>query len=151
MFTVKEAAELMEISPHSLRFYDNEGLLPSLSKRNGRRMFTYEDLEWVYNIMCWRKTGMSLADIRRYIELAREGDDTVDERYEIILRQRERAMEEVKEAKQRLKMLHRKVMWYQALKAGDNPNRWRPDIEGMIRKAQAKKKKSKTSRIPKAV
>lgn len=146
MFTVKEAAEIMGISPHSLRFYDNEGLLPTLSKRNKRRLFSYEDLEWVYNIMCWRDTGMSLADIRRYIELAREGDDTVDERYEMILRQRDRAIEEVKAARQRVKMLQRKVLWYQALKRGEDPNKWRPDIDALVKKAQAVNGKSKTVR-----
>lgn len=141
MFTVKEAAEIMGISPHALRFYDNEGLLPTLSRRNKRRLFSHEDLEWVYNIQCWRETGMSLADIRRYIELYREGDATIEERYQIILRQRDRAVEEIKAAKQRAKILQRKVLWYQDLMHGANPNKWRPNIHAMIKKAVARKKK----------
>ena len=64
MFTVKEAAEIMGISPHSLRFYDKEGLFPSLARtESGRRMFSYEELEWVYTIQCWRATGMPLAEV----------------------------------------------------------------------------------------
>lgn len=145
MFTVKEAAEIMGISPHALRFYDNEGLLPTLSRRNQRRLFSYEDLEWVYNIMCWRDTGMSLADIRRYIELAREGEGTIDERFEMILRQRDKAIEDVKAAKQRVKVLHRKVMWYQSLKNGEKPEKWRPNIREIVKKAQAKKKTGKNT------
>lgn len=141
MFTVKEAAEIMGISPHALRFYDNEGLLPTLSRQNKRRLFTYEDLEWVHNIQCWRATGMPLSEIRRYIELAREGDSTIDERYDMILKQRDRAVEEVKAAKQRVKILQRKVMWYQDLKRGADPSKWRPNMQAIVQKALSQKKK----------
>lgn len=143
MFTVKEAAEIMDISPHTLRFYDNEGLLPTLSRQNKRRMFSYEDLEWVHNIQCWRATGMPLSEIRHYIELAREGDETIEERYQIILRQRDRALEEVKAAKQRAKMLEYKVNWYEELRRGADPKKWRPNIQAIVQKALAKKKKGK--------
>lgn len=140
MFTVKEASEIMGISPHTLRFYDNEGLLPGLSKRNRRRLFTYDDLEWVYNVQCWRDSGMSLAAIRRYIELHQQGDATLGDRYQMILEQRDKAIEEVKAAKQRVKLLQRKMMWYQDLMRGADPNKWRPNIRQIVRKAQEKKK-----------
>lgn len=142
MFTVKEASEIMAISPHTLRFYDKEGLLPTLSRtESGRRMFSYEDLEWVYNIQCWRATGMPLAEVKRYIEMLREGDKTIAERYAIIRRQHERAIEEVRVAKERVKMLEYKTKWYQALMNGDDPNKWRPNIHAIVDKALAKRKK----------
>lgn len=142
MFTVKEASEIMGISPHSLRFYDKEGLLPTLSRTESRRrLFSLEDLEWVYNIQCWRATGMPLAEIRRYIELAREGAGTVEERYRIILKQYDRAIEEAKAAKERVRMLQYKVNWYEALRRGADPNKWRPNMHAIVQKAQEKKKK----------
>lgn len=142
MFTVKEASEIMGISPHSLRFYDKEGLLPTLSRtESGRRMFSYEDLEWVYNIQCWRSTGMPLAEIRRYIGLLREGKETLEERFEIILQQRDRAIEEAKAARERVKILQYKVNWYEALRQGADPDKWRPNIHAIVQKAQAKKKR----------
>lgn len=149
MFSVKEASEIMGISPHSLRFYDKEGLLPTLSRSESRRrLFSYEDLEWVYNIQCWRATGMPLAEIKRYIELLREGPGTIEERYQIILRQKAKAIEEAKAAKERVKMLEHKVNWYQALLRGEDPNRWRPNMRAIVDRALAKKKE--TTRIKKA-
>ena len=142
MFTVKEAAEIMGINPHSLRFYDKEGLLPTLSRTESRRrMFSYEDLEWVYNIQCWRRTGMPLAEIKRYIELVREGEATIEERYQMILKQRDRAVEEAKAAKERVKMMQYKVNWYESLREGADPSRWRPNIHAIVQKALAKRKK----------
>lgn len=151
MFTVKEASEIMGISAHSLRFYDKEGLLPTLSRTESRRrMFSYEDLEWVYNIQCWRATGMPLAEIKRYIELLREGNGTITQRYEIILKQRERAIEEANLAKERVKMLDYKVNWYQALMEDKDPSVWRPNIRAIVEKAQAKKKKAAAAKLKQA-
>lgn len=145
MFTVKEASEIMGISPHSLRFYDKEGLLPTLSRTESRRrMFSYEDLEWVYNVQCWRATGMPLAEIKRYIELLREGEETIEERYRMILKQREKAIEEVKAAKERVKMLEHKVNWYEALMKGADASKWRPNIRAIVDKTLAKKKREAT-------
>lgn len=150
MFTIKEASEIMGISAHSLRFYDKEGLLPTLSRTDSRRrMFSYQDLEWVYNIQCWRATGMPLAEIRRYIDLLREGNGTIEERYNIILKQRDRAIEEAKAAKERVKMLDYKVNWYEALRRGANPDKWRPNMHAIVEKALSKKKKE-TKRMKEA-
>lgn len=151
MFTVKEASEIMNISPHTLRFYDKEGLLPTLSRTESkRRLFSYEDLEWVYNIQCWRATGMPLSEIRHYIDLLREGKHTIEERYQIILKQRARAVEEAKLAAERVTMLDYKVKWYQALRRGANPDKWRPNIPAIVEKAMARKKKKESGRVKKA-
>lgn len=150
MFTVKEVSELMGISAHSLRFYDKEGLLPTLSRTESkRRVFSYEDLEWVYNIQCWRATGMPLAEIKRYIELLREGEQTIEERFQIILKQQEKAVEEVKAAQERVKILEYKVNWYKALMSGADSSKWRPNMRAIVEKKLAKKKKE-TARMKKA-
>ena len=39
--------------------------------------------------MCMRKTGMTIAYIKNYIELCQEGDNTINQRYEIFLKQKE--------------------------------------------------------------
>lgn len=140
MFTVKEVSEILNVSPHALRFYDNEGLLPGLSRRNTHRLFSYEDLEWVRSVQCWRESGMSVADIRRYLELYSEGDGTLGERRQMILEQRDRAIAEVKAAKERVKMLDRKVQWHDALVAGEDPNKFRPNMYAIVEKAMKRKR-----------
>lgn len=92
-----------------------------------------------YNIQCRRATGMPLAKIRRYIELLRE---TIPQRYQIILKQREKAFEEAKAAKKRGKILEYKVNWYQALMRGEDSSKWRPNMHVIVDKAQAKKKEA---------
>ena len=74
----------------TLRFYDKEGLLPFVERLpGGIRMFQDTDLEWLQIIGCMKKAGMSIRDIRQYIEQAQRGDDTIILRLVILHRQRE--------------------------------------------------------------
>uniref|UniRef100_UPI00254A4198 MerR family transcriptional regulator n=1 Tax=Lactococcus garvieae TaxID=1363 RepID=UPI00254A4198 len=89
MLTIKDVSEIMEISPHTLRFYDKKGLFPFV-KRNDQniRIFSENDLEWVYVVKCLRETGLSIAKIRNYIELCIVGDQTIPDRLSLLKKQK---------------------------------------------------------------
>lgn len=76
--TVGEMAKILDIPASTLRYYDKEGLLPFVERSpGGIRMFRDSDIEWLRVIGCMKKAGMSIKDIRQYIELALKGDDTI--------------------------------------------------------------------------
>ena len=80
----------LDVPASTLRFYDKEGLLPFVERLpGGIRMFQDTDLEWLQIIGCMKKAGMSIRDIRQYIELVLRGDDTIDTRLKMFHRQRE--------------------------------------------------------------
>lgn len=80
----------LDVPASTLRFYDKEGLLPFVERLpDGIRMFQDTDLEWLQIIGCMKKAGMSIRDIRQYIEQAQRGDDTIALRLVIFRRQRE--------------------------------------------------------------
>lgn len=141
MFTVKQVSEILGITPHALRFYDKEGLLPGLSRRNNQRFFSYDDIEWLRYIKCWRKTGMTVADVKRYHELFLQGDSTFAERFKMVQAQREKAKRDVKEAKERLKLIEWKLRRYEALAKGEEMAPWLPDIQKIVAQALRKKKR----------
>ena len=61
----------LDVPASTLRFYDKEGLLPFVERLpGGIRMFQDTDLEWLQIIGCMKKAGMSIRDIRQYIEQA---------------------------------------------------------------------------------
>ncbi len=70
-------------------------------------------------IACLKKTGMPIKDIQEYISLLALGDESLNERYEIILARKaevERQMEEIKET---LDFVNRKCRYYEeAIAAG---------------------------------
>jgi len=106
----------MGISPHTLRFYDKEGLFPHISRdENNVRLFSEQDLERVYLVQCLRETGMPLAEVREYIQLGLRGDATILKRYDMIQQQARRAEAELAEMEKRVRTLQRKVEYYQNL------------------------------------
>ena len=73
VYTVGEMAKLLDIPASTLRYYDKEGLLPFVERSSGGiRLFRESDFEWLQVIGCMKKAGMSIRDIRQYIQLDRK-------------------------------------------------------------------------------
>ncbi len=112
-YTIKEVSERFDLSPHTLRYYEKEGLLPAIGRdANGIRLYSDTDLEWLQLVCCMRATGMSISYIKNYIDLCRMGTDTISERRQIILNQKEIIEGELKKYKELLKMVNRKLKHY---------------------------------------
>jgi DNA-binding transcriptional MerR regulator len=118
-YTISEIAEMMNVSTHTLRFYDKEGLLPDVERVNGRRVFSEKDLKWLRVLNCLKNTGMPIKEIRKYIELCRQGDKTLEERYQIILKQKSKIEKQIEFLQYNLKEINYKEWYYQkAIEAG---------------------------------
>ena len=78
LYTVGEMAKKFDIVPSTLRYYDKEGLLPFVERSGGGiRMFKESDSEWLSVIECLKKTGMTIREIRQFIDWCIEGDSTI--------------------------------------------------------------------------
>lgn len=90
VYTVGETAKVLGVAPSTIRYYDKEGLLPFVERSGGGiRMFQDKDFEWLFVIDCLKKTGMPIKDIKRYIDMSLKGDETINERLELLLKRRE--------------------------------------------------------------
>ena len=87
-YTISEAAEKVGIPATTIRYYDKEGLLPNIKRKNGIRVFEDIDLRLMGLLTCLKDTGMPIKRIREYVELTKKGDASLQERYEIIKAQR---------------------------------------------------------------
>ena len=77
------------------------------------------DYEWLKVISCLKKAGMSLKDIREYINLAMQGDDTIDERLALFEKQRKNLEAQMAELQHTMDVLNFKCWFYEtAKKAG---------------------------------
>lgn len=116
MYTIKQVSEKIGISAYTLRFYDNKGLFPFVLRgENKMRVFTEKDLEWINIVKCLRETGMPITEVKNYVDLCKEGDGNISERYEIIMKQKKKAAQEIIEMKQRLETLEKKAEQYKFL------------------------------------
>jgi len=117
LYTVGEMAKRIGVAPSTLRYYDKEGLLPFVERSSGGiRMFKDADFEWLQVIECLKKTGMHLVDIKRFIEMAMQGDETIDERLELIVKQKEAVKLQIDVLNATLKTLEFKHWYYETAK-----------------------------------
>mgnify|MGYP001473272760 CR=1 FL=1 len=120
VYTVGEMAKLLGVTASTLRYYDKEGLLPFVERSSGGiRMFQESDIEWLQVIGCMKKAGMSIKDIRRYIEMALQGDDTITLRLAMFQRQRQVLQQQLEVLRHTMEMVDYKCWYYEtAQKAG---------------------------------
>ena len=118
VYTVSEMAALLHVAPSTLRYYDREGVLPFVERSpGGTRIFTESDYRWLKIISCLKSAGMPLKDIRRYIEMAMQGDSTIDERLQMFVDQRQRILQQMAELQQTLDVVEYKCWYYETAKA----------------------------------
>jgi len=120
VYTVGEMAKLLGITASTLRYYDKEGLLPFVERSSGGiRMFQESDFEWLQVIGCMKKAGMSIKDIRQYIEMALQGDETIGLRLAMFCHQQEALKQQMEELQRTMQMVDYKCWYYEtALEAG---------------------------------
>lgn len=130
-YTIKQMAEMFDVTEHTLRFYTDEGLLPCERDGGNRRVFNEESVNWMQGIKCLKGCGASIEDIREYCRLClqEESEENLQARYAIILKQREEAYKRMEEAEATAKYMDDKVAHYKAILAGlalddTNPKNW---------------------------
>ena len=111
-YTISEAAQKTGLPPSTIRFYDKEGLLPNIKRKNGIRVFEDMDLRLMGLLTCLKNTGMPIKRIRDYVELTSKGDDTLQERYEIIKAQRQFVLDQIEQLQYYLEELDFKDWYY---------------------------------------
>nr|MDE7389566.1 MerR family transcriptional regulator [Lachnospiraceae bacterium] len=117
---VGEMSRLLDVAPSTLRYYDKEGLLPFVERSDsGIRIFKEEDMEWLQVISCLKRSGMQIKDIKSFIAMAMQGDETIDDRLRLFRKQRDAVNAQIAELEQTLKIVEFKCWYYeQAQQAG---------------------------------
>ena len=120
VYTVGEMAQKLGVASSTLRYYDKEGLLPFVERSSGGiRMFKESDFEWLSIIECLKKAGMPIKKIRDFIDGCLQGDDTIDQRLDLIKEQKEKVEEQMEQLRKTMEMLEYKEWYYEtAKKAG---------------------------------
>jgi DNA-binding transcriptional MerR regulator len=140
VLAIGEVSAQTGLAAHTLRFYEQEGLIaPVRRDAAGRRVFTEEEVAWLRVCTKLRSSGMPLPEIRRYAQLARAGAGNEAERFEILRRHEAKVAQQVADLQEALDVIHAKVETYaRHLTAGTADELWRngpecpPDFPGSV-------------------
>ena len=118
-YSISEVAKMLNVSTYTIRYYDKEGLFPLVKRVNGIRVFEDKDFPWLRMLNCLKNLNMPIKKIKEYVDLALKGDETLKERYQLILEQEENIQKQIKELKYYKKQIDFKKAYYEkALEAG---------------------------------
>lgn len=111
---IAEVSKISKLSTDTLRYYEKIGILGPIAKNsNGIRDYSNQDLNIIKFIKCMKATGLSIEDIKHYLELSKEGDHTKEERKEMLMNQRRILLEKVDELEATLKYIDVKIEGYE--------------------------------------
>jgi DNA-binding transcriptional MerR regulator len=109
-YTIKQVSEKTSLPPHVLRYYENEGLLPGVGRsRSGIRRYSENDLEWLALICCLKNTGMSIKQIKNFVELSVKGEETLKQRCELLREHKRHVEDQIREMQKHLEKVTRKI------------------------------------------
>lgn len=112
-YTISEVVAFTGLTAHTLRWYERIGLMPHIDRSHtGQRRYSNRDLDWLSLVGKLRLTGMPVADMVRYAEMVREGDQTYTARYELLEATRRDVKARIAELQDTLAVLDHKINFY---------------------------------------
>lgn len=110
--TVQEVAELLDTSPHTLRYYERIGLVDIDRDDAGHRRYDTDAVRRLVFLTRMRLSGMPIRDLQHYIALVDEGAETVPERLEMLLEHRDTLRRQIRELTLSLAATEYKIATY---------------------------------------
>lgn len=109
---ISEVSKLVNIPSATLRYYEQIGLLDNIKKKHGIRNYQQQDIEKINFIICMKKAGFSLDSIVQFVNLAKDKKQGEKRRLEILLKQKDILLQEMKEKEETLNFLNYKIDLY---------------------------------------
>jgi DNA-binding transcriptional MerR regulator len=113
-YTIGQVAKLNNLTISQLRYYDKQGLLPFLKRtESGDRIFDEDSLKLIEMILCLKNTGMPIKKIKQFVDWTMRGEETLNQRLELMKQQEENVLQQIKETEENLKKIQRKIAKYE--------------------------------------
>jgi DNA-binding transcriptional MerR regulator len=115
-YTIKQVAQRTNLSEHTLRYYDRQGLLPLLKKsKSGIRIYSENDIDCIDLIKCLKSSNMSLANIRKFMSLCLQGEETCEVRRVLLENQRKAILDQLETLNKSLCTINWKLDHYKEI------------------------------------
>lgn len=120
MYTIKEAAEKMNLPASTIRYYDKQGLLPFVQRsESGYRMFSEKDIGLLNMIECLKQTGMPIKEIKQFCQWVQQGDASLQQRLDMFRERRKAVQDQMMQLEKTMEVIEYKCWYYEtALAAG---------------------------------
>lgn len=113
---INEVSLKFGITQDTLRYYEKIKLLDPVQKdKCGCRNYQEGDIQRLKFVTCMRDAGLSIQVLQKYIELYNQGDDTIEERKNLLIQERNELLEKQKCIQTSIEKLNHKIENYECL------------------------------------
>ncbi len=132
MYTMMQVCRELDMTYQTLKYYCNEGLVPNVKRDgNNRRIFDEKDVKWIKDLTCLKKCGMSIQEMKEYLELCLQGESTIMQRKEMLTKKQAELLASIKELEASVAYIDWKQNFYDEVLSGE-----RPYVSNLIRAAE---------------
>lgn len=111
--TIGDVSKKYDISIDAIRYYEKEGLIGPIKKNNrGIREFSENDLNQLEFIKCLRTANLPINALVEYMKLFKKGDETIKERRQILVNQKEKVLQQLQDLQKAYDKLNYKIELY---------------------------------------
>lgn len=122
MYTMMQVCRELDMTYQTLKFYCNEGLVPNVKRdKNNRRIFDEKDVNWIKNLACLKKCGLSIQEMKEYVDLCLKGESSINERKEILAKKQNDLKASIKELEDSIAYIDWKQNFYDEVLSGKRP------------------------------
>ena len=122
LFSMKAVCEKTGMTYETLKFYCNQGLVPHVKRDAGnRRVFDERDVAWIESLGCLKRCGLSIQEMRHYVQLCLQGEASIPEREKILAQKRQALVEQIAQLQGAVAYVDQKQAFYDDVLAGKRP------------------------------
>ena len=119
MYTMKDVCLETGMAYETLKFYCNEGLVPNVKRNaNNYRIFDDKDVAWIKSLSCLKNCGMSIQEMKEYIELCLKGAASIPERKVMLDKKKADLLVRMTEIQASIDYIDNKQIFYDDVLAG---------------------------------
>ena len=122
MYTMMQVCKETDMTYQALKFYCNEGLVPNVKRdKNNRRVFDERDVKWIKDLVCLKKRGMSIQEMKEYLELCLQGESSIPQRKEMLAEKQKALRATIQELEDSVAYIDWKQNFYDEVLSGKRP------------------------------
>lgn len=122
MYTMMQVCRETGMTYQALKYYCNEGLVPNVKRdANNRRIFDERDVKWIKDLVCLKKCGMSIQEMKDYLDLCLQGVSTIPQRKEMLTEKQQRLRASIQELEDSVAYIDWKQNFYNDVLSGKIP------------------------------
>ncbi|WP_127536900.1 MerR family transcriptional regulator [Paenibacillus illinoisensis] len=116
MYTISEMQSILNINASTLRYYEKEGILPEIERNDGgRRVYKEEHVLLLKFLLCLKETGMSIEDLKAYMNLGYQVETMLEDRRDILIQHKKSVEHQIAQIQSNLERINQKIGFYDDL------------------------------------